>query len=160
MLWGRCRPPHVELQRTGQTRLFITTRRPLAVPRNVILPAARLWCAAARGTKLRVCADDHVSHTVVHVDGQPIPCQVGSSLLNALINAGRVVPSACGGSGVCHLCHVQVAFDARVLPPKPIEVRALGAALIAQGVRLSCQLVVTAPLRVTLMPLPVPGARR
>ena len=96
----------------------------------------------------------------MHVDGQQIPCQVGSSLLNALINAGRVVPSACGGSGVCHLCHVQVAIEASVPTPTAIEVRALGAAAIAQGVRLSCQLMVTAPLRVTLLPLPAPGLRR
>ena len=87
-------------------------------------------------------------------------CQVGGSLLNALINAGRVVPSACGGSGVCHLCRVQVGFEAEVPPPNPVEARALGEAAIARGVRLSCQLLVTAPMRVTLLPLPPPGPRR
>ena len=96
----------------------------------------------------------------MHVDGQPIPCRVGSSLLNALINAGRVVPSACGGSGVCHLCHVQVASQADVPAPNPTELRALGATAIAGGVRLSCQLVVTSPLHVTLLPLPAPRPRR
>ena len=96
----------------------------------------------------------------MHVDGQPIPCRTGSSLLNALINAGRVVPSACGGSGVCHLCHVRVFMEASVPTPTAVETRALGAAAIAQGVRLSCQLMVTAPLRVTLLPLPTPESRR
>lgn len=89
---------------------------------------------------------------IVHVNGQPLRCEACRPLLNALLNAGCVVPTACGGVGVCRLCRVHVAKPQDGGPVTEIEVRALGQRLLDEGVRLSCQVMVQAPLTVTLLP--------
>ncbi|MBI3178311.1 MAG: (2Fe-2S)-binding protein [Deltaproteobacteria bacterium] len=92
---------------------------------------------------------------VVTVDGQELACTEGRPLLNAIVNAGLLIDTACGGQGICHLCRVTVESGRASLPPaNAIEKRALGNVLIAQGMRLSCQILVRAPLRVRIVRRP------
>ena len=94
------------------------------------------------------------------IDGQPVQGIAGRSLLNAIINAGLLVQTACGGMGVCHLCRVWIDAPPPAAPPTPVEVRAIAAAYLAEGVRLSCQVPVIAGLRVRLVPFDAPQAQR
>ncbi len=87
------------------------------------------------------------SEIVVTVDGQTVVCEAGRPLLNAIIKAGLLIDTACGGQGVCHLCRVTVKAG-RLPPANAVEKRALGNVLVAQGMRLSCQILVQAPLSV------------
>ncbi len=80
---------------------------------------------------------------------QQLMCPAGSCLLNVLLSHGLVVRTACGGQGCCHLCHVTI-LAASLPAPNSVEQRALGARGVQQGLRLSCQLVVRAPMSLRL----------
>jgi Na+-transporting NADH:ubiquinone oxidoreductase subunit F len=85
------------------------------------------------------------------VDGQTVTCDRGRPLLNAILNAGLVVETACGGKGTCHLCRVTIVRGAEgLVPPNAVEKRALGNVLLAQGMRLSCQVSVESSFEVKL----------
>lgn len=96
----------------------------------------------------------------VWIDGHALPGVEGRSLLNALLNAGRVVQTACGGMGVCHLCRVWIDAPPEVAPPTAMELRAILPEHLAEGVRLSCQVPVVAGLRARLVPFDAPQAQR
>lgn len=94
----------------------------------------------------------------VKVDGKEFLSDENSSLLNTLLNAGVVVPTACGGQGNCHLCRVKIKNPPAWLEPaSQLEDRALGNVLVATGMRLSCQIEVRGVLEVEV---PQPRARR
>ena len=87
-------------------------------------------------------------HVTIEVDGQPVVCAPGRSLLNELLRNNLAVETACGGNAVCHLCRVTILNRDELLPPSAKEKRALGNVLIARGMRLSCQVLVVQGLRV------------
>jgi ferredoxin len=98
----------------------------------------------------------------IEVDGQQITCtSSGQTLLNAIMNAGLLVRTACGGKGACHLCRVTVVAGAEhIAPPQAWEEKALGNVLIAQGIRLSCQVSPAEGMKITLPPYETPEQRR
>ncbi|MEZ4271779.1 MAG: 2Fe-2S iron-sulfur cluster-binding protein [Myxococcota bacterium] len=104
----------------------------------------------------------HISQESVslRVDGREIVCRKGSPLLNELLNAGLVVQTACGGQGSCHLCRVHIANPQELPKASTLEKRALGNVLIAQGMRLSCQIDVAANLEISLPRVETPQERR
>jgi Na+-transporting NADH:ubiquinone oxidoreductase subunit F len=87
----------------------------------------------------------------IQVEGQEVRCARGSTLLNALMNAGVLIGTACGGRGLCHFCRVTV--QGATTPVQPSEKRALGNVLIAEGMRLACRVVVEGPLVVSVPPV-------
>ena len=78
-----------------------------------------------------------------------IDANIGEKLLNALEHGGVHLPMSCGGAGTCGLCRVTVSDTGDALP---IERSALGAAKIAKGTRLACQLVVRNDLEISVAP--------
>jgi adenylate cyclase len=101
------------------------------------------------------------SSITLKVDGETIEAQRDISLLKALTNAGLLVETACGGMATCHLCRVTIDQGGDTLsPPSRKEQRALGNILVSEGVRLSCQVKVTAPFSVTLPEYESPTERR
>jgi ferredoxin len=104
-------------------------------------------------------ADETRDIVTLSIDGRAVPCPRGSTLLNAILNAGLLVETACGGQGTCHLCRATItAGDAGT--PTAIETRALGNVLLASGVRLSCQVRVEGPLAVRLPVYESPAQRK
>lgn len=97
----------------------------------------------------------------LRVDDRVVMCSPGQVLLNVLMNAGIPVETACGGKGTCHLCRVTLRHGAEhVARPNGVESRALGNVLLAQGMRLSCQICVDAPLSVSVPSRETPEQRR
>lgn len=94
---------------------------------------------------------------VIEVDGRPVTCAKGSTLLNALLNAGVLVGTACGGRGVCHFC--QVTVRGAPTSADDLEKRALGNVLVAKGMRLACRVIVDAPMQVSVPPVRGKGER-
>jgi Na+-transporting NADH:ubiquinone oxidoreductase subunit F len=70
----------------------------------------------------------------------------GQKLLASLQGAEIPIPSPCGGKGICGLCRVKVPEGGG--PTLSTELGTLGASAVAEGLRLACQVVVRAPLRV------------
>lgn len=87
----------------------------------------------------------------IEVDGQIVRCAKGCTLLNALINAGVLIGTACGGRGVCHFCRCTVS--GATTPVQPEETKALGNLLVARGMRLACRVIVEGPLVVSVPPV-------
>jgi Na+-transporting NADH:ubiquinone oxidoreductase subunit F len=79
-------------------------------------------------------------------DGRRVATPVGASLLEALSDAGIVLPSACGGVGTCGLCRITVLEGGGA--PLPTETAGLTRGQAAQGLRLACQVMVKRDLRV------------
>jgi uncharacterized 2Fe-2S/4Fe-4S cluster protein (DUF4445 family) len=78
--------------------------------------------------------------TVRHAQGESqIPCRAGVNLRDLLLSGGFGVHSACGGSGSCGKCQVQVAESAAIPFTEAERMRLTGEQLAA-GVRLACQL--------------------
>lgn len=106
-------------------------------------------------------AEERGQEVSITIDGRVILCAPGRPLLNAILSAGLLVETACGGQGTCHLCRVTVVRAAPTLPPaNSIETKALGNVLLAQGMRLSCQVPTEAGLEVRLPVFETPEARR
>jgi uncharacterized 2Fe-2S/4Fe-4S cluster protein (DUF4445 family) len=80
----------------------------------------------------------------IHVDDRTIRAQKGASLLEAMVAAGLLLRSDCGGRGRCGKCMVRVeSADAGGLSaPDESECKSLGDAHIATGHRLACRAVV------------------
>lgn len=96
----------------------------------------------------------------VMVNGEPLTCDPQRPLLNELLRAGKLVPTACGGKGVCHLCRVTVLNRELLTVPSRLEKRALGNVLVAQGMRLSCQISAREGLQLQLPKVETPEERR
>ncbi|MDJ0826690.1 MAG: NADH:ubiquinone reductase (Na(+)-transporting) subunit F [Rhodobacter sp.] len=72
----------------------------------------------------------------------------GDKLLPILRGGGLPIPSACAGAGTCGLCRVRIPEG--VTAPLPTELARLSRTEVREGVRLACQTVVRAPLKVTV----------
>lgn len=73
----------------------------------------------------------------ITVNGERVlDADLGERLLHALEHGGIHLPTSCGGVGTCGLCRVKVASAGK---PRPVEYATLGAASIAEGIRLACQ---------------------
>ncbi len=62
---------------------------------------------------------DTPEHVTVEVDGQPVTCAPGRSLLHELLRNNLTVETACGGNAVCHLCRVTILNRDELAPPTP-----------------------------------------
>jgi Na+-transporting NADH:ubiquinone oxidoreductase subunit F len=69
-------------------------------------------------------------------------------LLAALIDGGLFIPSACGGTGTCGLCRVQVVRGGS--DPHPMETARLTKTELASGLRLACQVALRDDVEVEL----------
>jgi 2Fe-2S ferredoxin len=77
-----------------------------------------------------------------------IEVKSGENLMQALQNAGIPVASSCLGEGICSMCKMVVRGN--LTSPKDLEVRTLARnKLTESGIRLSCQIQVTADITVT-----------
>ena len=72
----------------------------------------------------------------------------GKSLLATLEAEGILLPSACGGRGICGYCRVRVVAGGGT--PTAAERRLLGGEELADGVRLACQVKVTGDLAIVV----------
>lgn len=85
------------------------------------------------------------------VNERPVRCPSGSVLLNVIQANDFLIETSCGGRGTCHLCRVTITQGRETLPAaNPIEKKALGNVLLAQGFRLSCQVQVNSSFAVRL----------
>jgi ferredoxin len=101
-----------------------------------------------------------MSAVTIRINDSDVSTQVGFSLLRAIMDAGIPIDTACGGQARCHLCRVTITDGRdRLEVANAIEHKALGNVLIAQGMRLACQVEVTGALAVTV-PEPRPKRRR
>ena len=98
---------------------------------------------AARGVLLPA-----IQVTVTVNDSRQIPALTGSKLLGVLTGAGISLPSSCGGAGTCGLCRVAIIGSDR--DPLPTEVNRLTRREVAEGLRLSCQVVLRGDLAVSV----------
>jgi adenylate cyclase len=74
----------------------------------------------------------------------------GTTLLEAVREAGLPIARACGGGGLCGHCGVTVLAGAETLPPPgAAETRAKQRNRVAPELRLACQVEVRGPLEVT-----------
>jgi Na+-transporting NADH:ubiquinone oxidoreductase subunit F len=80
-----------------------------------------------------------INRTQRTISGEP-----GQSLLTALGANGVFIPSACGGRAICGMCKVKVIAGGGPLTTG--ELRLLGEKEKVEGIRLSCQVPVTAGL--------------
>ncbi len=83
---------------------------------------------------------------VVINDRTTVQVPVGQRLLSVLTDADIHLPTACGGAGTCGLCKVRVLDGGG--DPLPQELDSMSRAEAQQGVRLSCQVPVLAPMKV------------
>ena len=89
----------------------------------------------------------------VTIDGHEVHAKSGDTLLNVILNAGLLVETACGGMGSCHLCRVKFEEGLENVPqPERLEERALGNVLVAEGIRLSCQVKIEGTMSVVIFP--------
>lgn len=72
----------------------------------------------------------------------------GDTLLSALFESSIYIPSACGGKGSCGYCKVQVDEGGGDI--LPTELGYINDEEKSQGVRLSCQLKVKAPIKIRI----------
>ncbi|HEX5681680.1 MAG TPA: 2Fe-2S iron-sulfur cluster-binding protein, partial [Desulfobacterales bacterium] len=93
----------------------------------------------------------------IRVDDRTIRAEKGASLLEAMVAAGLLLRSDCGGRGRCGKCLVRVASadPGWLSAPDESERRSLGDALISTGHRLACRAVVYGEVSVQ-----VPGESR
>jgi len=95
-------------------------------------------------------------------DGRMAVVRPGTAILDASRRAGVSIRTRCGGVAGCLMCKINVAPDqaAGLKPPTEAEVRKLGAALLDQGVRLSCQARVLGDVIVSVPEDPLKAAIR
>ncbi|MGM1046081.1 Uncharacterized metal-binding protein [Paenibacillus uliginis N3/975] len=94
-------------------------------------------------------------------DGKKVKVRPNTHVLDAARRAGVRIPTRCGGKMGCLMCkvHIQDGEQESCLPPKEAERRKLGS-LLGQGMRLSCQTVITGNLTVTIPEDPLKAAVR
>ena len=83
---------------------------------------------------------------VINKGAKEATAEGGSTLLEALKDAGIFIPSACGGQGVCGLCKLKVTAGA--LPVLPTEELHLSKEERESNVRLSCQLKISSDMEI------------
>ncbi len=80
-------------------------------------------------------------HNNFEIDFQPVGkrvhAQAGATLLDAAIQAGIDLASACGGMGICGQCRVQI-IQGRVSPPNFSELDIFSELELDKGQRLAC----------------------
>ena len=131
---------------------FVEAGKKSAVSALVLLVAGLL---AVRGVRaVRAWRGQIV---LSYPQGRRFSVQRGTTVLEASRRFGVPHASVCGGRGRCSTCRVRVGAEAdRLSPPSVAEQRVLKRVGAPPGVRLACQLHVTAPLEVT--PLLTPGS--
>ncbi len=98
-----------------------------------LLLAATLTARAARRLARR-------SYRVHHDSGKVISAHAGSSILEAVREAGLPHASVCGGRARCTTCRVRIGRGLDALaPPAPLEAEALRRIGAPPNVRLACQ---------------------
>ncbi len=101
-----------------------------------------------------------MSEVTIRVNDRDVTTRSGTTILLAVMDAGIPIDTACGGQARCHLCRVTITEGREQLPKaNEIEYKALGNVLVAQGMRLACQVEIHGPLSVTV-PEPRPKRRR
>jgi Na+-transporting NADH:ubiquinone oxidoreductase subunit F len=85
---------------------------------------------------------------VVNAGDRLIEAERGRPLLFALMGAGILLPSACGGHASCGQCRVRVTDGAP--PPTVEEQRFISPEDTARGIRLACQVPIHEHLRVRI----------
>jgi adenylate cyclase len=80
------------------------------------------------------------AYRIHHSTGRIVAAHTGTSILEALRDAGLPHASVCGGRARCTTCRVRIAEGLRSLaPPSPVEADALRRIDAAPNVRLACQ---------------------
>ena len=82
-------------------------------------------------------------------NGSEFSCEMGSSLMDALLQAGVFLESPCGGKGSCGKCKVRVLSGGNEI--HATELRLLRPNEIADGLRLSCLLTVEGDMEIELL---------
>jgi uncharacterized 2Fe-2S/4Fe-4S cluster protein (DUF4445 family) len=73
----------------------------------------------------------------------------GKDLMSVARELGVEIESTCGGKGTCKKCRVHVESAPETLStPTSVEEKALGAAVLASGIRLACQALVAGDVKV------------
>ncbi len=122
--------------------LLLNTRDAIYWSFGLLLGATLLWRAAR---KLRRGA-----YRIHHSSGQAIAAHAGSSLLEAVRDAGIAHASVCGGRARCTTCRVRIAGGLEALePPSELEAEALRRINAAPNVRLACQVRPAADIWIT-----------
>jgi adenylate cyclase len=89
-------------------------------------------------------------YRIHHASGRVIAAQTGSSILEALRDAGVPHASVCGGRARCTTCRVRIAEGLQSLAaPEALEAEALRRIDAAPNVRLACQTRPTADVWIT-----------
>ena len=84
-------------------------------------------------------------------EARALDVEAGTTILAAAHAAGIDITATCGGRGRCTSCRVKFVAGAPP-PPTVMDELQLGAALVRDGYRLSCQCRVTEPVAVALAP--------
>jgi|CXWL01.1.fsa_nt_gi adenylate cyclase len=122
--------------------LLLNTRDAIYWSFGLLLGGTLLWRAAR---KLRRGA-----YRIHHSSGQAIAAHAGSSLLEAVRDAGVAHASVCGGRARCTTCRVRIAGGLEGLePPSELEAEALRRISAAPNVRLACQVRPAADIWIT-----------
>lgn len=87
----------------------------------------------------------------IHTDDQEIAAQKDATLMEAMISAGLLLRSDCGGRGRCGKCLVRVSGQDMLSRPDDDEVRSLGENRLKAGERLACR---TKPLGNVILEIP------
>jgi adenylate cyclase len=89
-------------------------------------------------------------YRIHHSSGQVIAAHAGSSILEAVRDAGIPHASVCGGRARCTTCRVRIAQGLEALePPGELEADALRRISAAPNVRLACQVRPSTELHIT-----------
>ena len=97
---------------------------------------------------------DPPNNATLQVDQRTIDGAVGGSVFDLLSRHAIIIPSSCGGRGICHRCRIVVGKSEAVPQPTEVEQLALDSAELAGGVRLACQLPVTDGLQIETRKIP------
>ena len=85
----------------------------------------------------------------IHSTGRVISCAPGTTLLDALLDAGVYANNPCGGKGTCGKCRVK-AVSGAFPEPSETERRLLSADDLGSGIRLACLVVPEGDIEVAL----------
>ncbi|RKP57068.1 ferredoxin [Cohnella endophytica] len=106
---------------------------------------------------------NYAQHKVTFLpDGRSVSVRTGTTLLDASRRAGVSIRTRCGGVAGCLMCKVCVSDDqaASLHPPTTAESYKLGASLLDEGTRLSCQSRIKGDVTVTVPEDPLKAAIR
>lgn len=88
------------------------------------------------------------AQALLSINGSPRPSRAGIPLRDALREAGIILPSACGGRGLCGMCRVRVEKGGGPLAPE--EQKRLTSEELALGWRLACRVKMAGTVSVLL----------